>query len=254
MNPTSGLTTRAFYALRGVGYGAYYRLARANYERRLVSRRNRTPAGTFRCYDPLNRHGDDAMLAELDARCGPTATVFDIGANVGIYALALAADRPGRRIVAFEPGPAVVDRLRTNVRLNGLEDRIDVHGCGIGDESAERPFYVSTYPELSAFDRAGASRWEASVAAVRPVPVRRLDDLAADLPEPDAIKVDVEGAAPAVIRGARETLERHEPVLFVEIHEDGLEGDAPRETRAALEAAGYEGQEREGYWRCERTV
>ncbi|MFC4439783.1 MULTISPECIES: FkbM family methyltransferase [Natrialbaceae] len=173
---------------------------------------------------------------------------------MGIYALALAAGRPVHRIVTFEHGPTAADRLRLNVWLNGLEERIDAHDCGIGDESGKRLLYVSTYPELSAFDRAGASRWEASVAAVRPVPIRRLDDLATDLPAPDAIKVDVEGAAPAVIRGARETLERHEPAVFVEIHEDGLEGDATRETRAALEAAGYEIREREGYWRCERTV
>lgn len=170
---------------------------------------------------------------------------------MGIYALALAAGRPVHRIVAFEPGPTAADRLRRNVRLNGLEERIDAHDCGIGDESGERLLYVSTSPELSAFDRASASRWVASVAAARSVPIRRVDDLATDLPAPDAIKVDVEGAAPAVIRGARETLERHAPTVFVEIHEDGLVGDVPGETRTALETAEYRIREREEYWRCE---
>ncbi|MDG5819574.1 FkbM family methyltransferase [Natronococcus sp. A-GB7] len=247
----SDLGTRAFRTLRGLGYGAYYRLAASNYDRELFLRRNRTPAGTFRCYEPLNRHGDDRMLAELEACCGPSAVVYDVGANVGIYALALATDAPDRRVVAFEPAPRTADRLCANVRLNGLEDRIDVRACGIGDERGDRPFYVSTYPELSAFDRAGATRWEASVADVRPVPVRRLDDLVSGLPAPDAIKIDVEGAAPAVVRGARAVLERHEPTVFVEIHREGLEDDAPAETRAALEAVGYQVRERETYWRCE---
>ncbi|ELY59234.1 FkbM family methyltransferase [Natronococcus amylolyticus DSM 10524] len=243
--------TRAFRTLRGLGYGAYYRLAALNYDRELFPRRNRTPAGRFRCYEPLNRHGDDRMLAELEACCGPSAAVYDVGANVGIYALALATDEPDRRVVAFEPAPRTADRLCANVRLNGLEDRIDVRPCGIGDESGDRPFYVSTYPELSAFDRASAARWEASVADVRPVPIRRLDDLEPELPVPDAIKIDVEGAAPAVVRGAAEILERHEPTVFVELHRDGLADDILVETRAALETVGYRIRERDEYWRCE---
>ncbi len=249
------LANRTLRAVRSVGYRGYYRLAAANYDRELLARRNRTPAGTVRCYEPLNRHGSDAMLAELAACCGPSDVVYDIGANVGIYALALASGAPDRRVVAFEPSPASVDRLRRNVRANApsLERRIDVLACGVGDDSGEHPFYVSTYPELSAFDRASATRWAATVADVRSVPIRRLDDIVLedDLPSPDHLKIDVEGAAPAVLRGARGTLERYRPTVFVEIHDEGLAGDVPGETKAILEARDYEIHERKRYWRCE---
>ncbi|WP_425438202.1 FkbM family methyltransferase [Natronorubrum halalkaliphilum] len=244
------VATRLFRSVRSVGYRSYFRLARANYDRELVARRNRTPAGTVRCYEPLNRHGSDAMLADVAACCGPEDTVYDIGANIGIYALALASDAPDRRIVAFEPSPSTVSRLRANVRLNALEERISVRACGLGDETDERPFYVSTYPELSGFDRESATRWEATVADVRSVPIRRLDDLAAELPPPDVVKIDVEGAAPAVVRGARDTLERHGPIVFLESHAEGFGRDIPGETRAALEAVDYAVRERDGYWRC----
>lgn len=244
--------TRAFRAARAIGFGVYDRLARANYDRELLARRNRTPAGTIRCYEPITRHGDDPMLEAVADHCGPTDVIYDAGANVGIYALALAVDAPERRLVAIEPSPTAVSRLRANVRLNGLEDRIDVLACGLGDETGERPFYVSTYPELSAFDRESATRWEADVAAVRTVPIRRLDALALedDRPPPDVLKVDVEGAAPAVVRGARETLERHRPTVFLEVHDDGLVRDVPGETRAALEAVGYAVHDRGSHWRC----
>ncbi|WP_440772220.1 FkbM family methyltransferase [Natronorubrum sp. DTA28] len=247
------LANRTLRTARSVGYRGYYRLAAANYDRELLARRNRTPAGTFRCYEPLNRHGSDAMLAELAACCGPSDVVYDIGANVGIYALALTSGALGRRVVAFEPSPATVERLRRNVRANGLEGRIDVLACGVGDDSGERPFYVSTSPELSAFDRASTIRWAATVADVRSVPIRRLDDIVLedDLPPPDHLKLDVEGAAPAVLRGARATLERHRPTVFVEIHDEGLAGDVPGDTRAALEGLDYEIYERENHWRCE---
>ncbi|EMA37598.1 FkbM family methyltransferase [Halobiforma nitratireducens] len=255
--------------LEGLAHVGYHRLSRVNYEHRGIARRNRTPAGSFRCYEPLNRHGSDAMLAELDATCGPSAVVYDVGANVGVYALGLVAAAPNRRVVAFEPSPAAADRLRANVALNDLEDRIDARTWGIGDEDGTRPFYRSTNPELSAFDRESARRYGASVADVRSVPVRRIDSVAASgasatsvtsdaadagdgtrLPPPDAVKIDVEGAAPAVLRGAKETFESHRPTVFVEVHE-ALGEHVPRETRGVLSDVGYAIDERTGYWRCE---
>ncbi|WP_238386763.1 FkbM family methyltransferase [Natrialba swarupiae] len=257
---------RARTAVECLGRRAYHRIAAVNYERRLISRRNRTPAGSVRCLEPINRHGTDEMLAELDDVCGPDAVVFDVGAHVGIYVLALASGTPDRRVVAFEPSPPVVARLRANVCLNSLEDRIDVRPIGIGDEDGDRPFYRSSNPELSAFDRASATRWGGSVIDVRRVPIRTLDTLVLgsgtapeehvgleepNCPVPDAIKIDVEGTAPAVLRGARGVLERFRPVLFVEIHDAAIDGDVPEETKGVLEANGYAVVERSGYWRCE---
>ena len=252
---------------RRIGTRLYDELARLNYDRELVTRRNRTPAGAFRCYEPLNRHGDDAMLAELATHCRSDDVVYDIGANVGIYALALAttttttsananasasaSDHPDRRVLAFEPSPRIVDRLRTNLRANAVGDQVDVYDCGIGDETGDRPFYVSTYPELSGFDRTSATRWGATVDNVITVSISRLDDLADELPPPDVIKIDVEGGAPAVVRGARETLDRHGPTLFVEIHEAGFDGDIAGETREAVDDCGYDVAQRDGYLRCE---
>jgi len=241
--------------VRGFAHRLYHRLAATNYGYRLYVRRNQTPAGSFRCYEPINRHGRDEMLADLEAACSPTATVVDAGANVGIYALALATASPRRRIVAFEPAPSVAERLRLNVCLNDLNAQIEVHQSALGDSDGECRFYCSTNPELSAFDREAATRWGASVADATSVSVFRLDSVCATgdtvtRPAPDAIKVDVEGAAPAVLRGARNTLEYHEPTVFIEIHEDGIDADVPTEARRLLEDVGYEIDERAGYWRC----
>ncbi|SDR31673.1 FkbM family methyltransferase [Natronobacterium texcoconense] len=251
----NGTARRVLETARGIVHVTYHRVSRVNYAYVRRSRRNGTPAGSFRCYELINRHGSDRMLAELDDVCSPSAVVFDVGANVGIYALALAAGSPDRHVVAFEPAPSVASRLRANVALNDLEDRIDVRTCGVGDEDGERPFFRSTNPELSAFDRESARRWGASVAEVQSVPVRRLDSLVGDgsddLPPPDAIKIDVEGAAPSVLAGARDVLEHYRPQIFLEIHGDGLERDVAGESRTVLEDVGYAVRERGGFWRCE---
>jgi FkbM family methyltransferase len=239
---------RVRYRLRRAVLGGYYRLVHLNYDRELLATRKRTRGGTVRSYELYNRHGRDRMLAALETRCGPESVVIDVGANVGVYALALAANEPDRRIVAVEPAPTVADQLATNVRANGFEDRIDVRRCGLGDESGDRPFYASTYTELSGFDRESATRWEADVAAVESVPMRRLDDLVDEVGPPELVKIDVEGAGPAVLRGGQETLERHRPTVVLEPHAEGLGGDAPAACRELLAAAGYEIRERGEYW------
>lgn len=227
----------------------YFRLVACNYDRRILARPNRTPAGTFRSYDLLNRHRNDEMLAALAADCGPADVVYDVGAHVGMYALALARESD-RQLVAFEPSPPIVERLRANVVCNDLADRIEIHAYGLGDESGDREFFCSTYPELSSFDRESATRWEADVADTVRVPVRRLDDVTPTLSPPDVIKLDVEGSGPAVLRGGLETLREHRPTVFVEPHEEGLPGDRPDEMQDLLTGVDYAIDEHDGYWRC----
>ena len=241
---------RLFYRARSLVYRSYFALAHANYDRRLIAPRKRTPGGSFRSYELYNRHGRDEMLAELVDVTPPTATVYDVGASVGVYALALVADDPRRTVIALEPAPATCERLRANVALNGFDDRIDVQECGVGNRTGSDRFFVSTYPELSGFERESATRWEADVESEQTVAIVRLDDLD-EIPEPDVLKIDVEGAAPDVLDGARTTLGEARPTLFVEVHEDGLSRKTSTEVHGRLEALDYEISERTDYWRCD---
>ena len=43
-----------------------------------------------------------------------------------------------------------------------------------------------------------------------------------DLPELDFLKIDAEGHEPAVLRGAKDTIERHRPVLCLEVKGNGV--------------------------------
>lgn len=78
---------------------------------------------------------------ELDAlkRAAKGRVFVDIGANIGYYTLSLIAGGCGR-VVAIEPNPPTLERLRFNVAINGFENRVRVIPEGVGPDG-ELDFY-----------------------------------------------------------------------------------------------------------------
>jgi FkbM family methyltransferase len=150
----------------------------------------------------------------------PGSVVVDVGANIGLFALRHAL--AGARVFAVEPHPGAFGRLRRNIGANGLDGRVTALPWALG----------------------GASGWARLVGApVTPrtrvvpdpagtVPLRTLDSLVADLglERIDLLKLDVEGAEVAVLRGGRRALPRVRR-LVLEVHAPALL-DAVRELAA----------------------
>lgn len=233
--------------LRRPFYAAYYAASRTNHDRELVATRKRVDDATFRSYEPLLRHGDDVLLRRLRSAVASDDVVYDVGANTGVYSLAVAATHPHARVVTFEPDPSVASHLAANVRANGFEN-VTVREAGVGAETGTRRFYRSTYDELGSFRADRAAAWEADVRDTAEVPVVALDDVVADgsHPPPDHLKIDVEGGAAAVVDGARDVLESARPRVYFEPHD----GDERRAVAAALSSLGYEIRTRPDGWVC----
>lgn len=148
----------------------------------------------------LGRHGcfEEDVLSALLRWAGQGQTVVDIGANIGYFTAHLArAVGPAGVVHAFEPEPANLALLRSNLRRNRLH-QVRVHAVALGDAPGRAQLHT-------AGDNAGMHRLYASVCCAGPtveVSVQRLDDLLA--PGSVAlIKIDVEGYEHAVLRGAR---------------------------------------------------
>lgn len=163
----------------------------------------------------------------LDRHVRPGDVVFDVGANVGAYAL-IAAHRTGEhgRVVAFEPGYASYAHLCDNIVLNGFARTIVPIPLPIADRTALGTFsYHRLYPGHA---RHGieAARPQADAAAPiyeQTALLMSLDDLAQRfaLPWPRLLKIDVDGAELMVLRGARTLLARTElehVLLEIELH------------------------------------
>lgn len=167
----------------------------------------------------FSEEGDEASSDALKRLTQSGATVLDIGANVGVYSMLCARwAGPGGRVFAFEPAPAALTLLREHLALNGLAERVEVVAQAVSDKAGEAVFYVHDFSGENSLNAGFAERVGAAAGTVR-VPVTTVDEFCQTRNiAPTLIKIDVEGYELQVLRGARETLKRHQPALLVEMH------------------------------------
>lgn len=171
----------------------------------------------------------------------------DVGANVGTYSI-LAAGVCGARTRAIEPLPPTFARLRANVRLNNLEERVEVLNVGL----AAKPGILRFTESLDTVNHVLAAE-ETSVATGADVTVTTLDSVVADRP-PRLVKIDVEGYETEVFAGAKATLARPElRAVIVELNGSGRRyGFDDADLKHRIEAAGFHSYTYEPYGRALR--
>lgn len=123
---------------------------------------------------------------------------LDVGANVGTYTV-LASGVCGAETIAFEPDPETQVRLKRNLEVNGLDQRVRVLACAVGAERNEVAFTIG----LDTVNRLAS----AGDPKTRTVRMETLDEVVG-AGQPAMMKVDVEGAELGVLRGAEGVLAR----------------------------------------------
>jgi FkbM family methyltransferase len=88
----------------------------------------------------------------------PGDCVFDVGGNIGTFALFAHAHAPGARIYTFEPAPPLFQRLRANLALNGVAARAFDHGIAEAERTARFTFYPNSSGMSSFYADAGEER------------------------------------------------------------------------------------------------
>ena len=132
----------------------------------------------------------------------------DVGANTGQLLEFFTEIAPDGHHIAYEPVPDLADALSRRF------PRAEVRCAAVADERGSAEFFVHTAaPTRSSLRRVGYSDRELKRIRVT------VEDLDSSLPPdyvPDLVKVDVEGAEHLVLRGARQTLHAHRPLLLFE--------------------------------------
>lgn len=142
----------------------------------------------------------------------PGDVVLDCGANVGVYTRD-ALKSGARLVVAIEPAPENLECLRRNFAPEAAAGRVVIYPKGVWDKDDTLTLYVD--PANSAADSFLIKREGAK--AVHKVPLTTIDKLAAELKldRVDLIKMDIEGAEPNALRGAREVIRKYKPRLTI---------------------------------------
>ena len=180
------------------------------------------------------RHFDLTGLEEM----------LDVGSANGETAAAFRALAPRARIVAFEPNPFYLNRIRSRFRH---DPHLSAEGCALSDRNGPLPLHVPAYdytlfPELATLERKEAENWLASrllwydplrlSVLEMPAQSRTLDSLGLN---PSLVRIDTRCDASAVIKGGADTVARCRPIIALE------SPTLTPECIAALQAWGYQG-------------
>jgi FkbM family methyltransferase len=154
----------------------------------------------------------------------PGDVVVDAGAHIGFFTMHMAAlVGDAGAVYAFEPFAANADLLERSVRENRFDGRVIVEraAVGAGTGQATLTFPVETLNSGGAYLLRDGTAPPAGNRTER-VPVVALDDRPLRRPV-RLIKMDVEGAEPLIIKGARTLLRDDRPIVLSELHPTQLD-------------------------------
>jgi FkbM family methyltransferase len=182
------------------------------------------------------------ITARLLAALRPSDVFWDVGANAGIHTVTVKANRPDVHVVAFEPSPTQFVRLRHNARINRIE--VTPYCVALARERGYLPIYLQDNGNSGL--NSLTTRPGISYSSSFPCWCDTGDDLLRQgTPEPNVMKIDVEGNEEDVLLGCSAILTRSalRAVVFESKH-----GRQPTLTNAGFTSRQIE----ENNWIAER--
>jgi len=186
------------------------------------------PDWSIRCHPEAYRVTYQAQILDQEQReeflgfvshCSHKTFLFDIGAHFGIFSLAAA--HFGGRAVAIDPSEAAMRMVEMQAAINGLSSRIHAIRAAASDVSGTLEMLGSGVFSHG-YLRVVKGRSKHDLTQVNALTI---DEMAQAFGVPTHIKVDVEGHEHAVLRGARETLSKSLPILFLELHNEMIRSE-----------------------------
>ena len=176
----------------------------------------------------------------------PGHVFVDVGANIGYFTvLGGRLVGPSGHVVAVEAHPRLAALVQRNAVMNGIYPWVTTHEAAAWSTSTSLPFHVRVHS--SSGSSAGSIGSERLAhfhdrEEVLQVPTVVLDDVLADLPRVDVVKIDVEGAELQTVRGLERTIKAN-PGIVLELEWApellGLVGDAATDLRDLLVDHGF---------------
>lgn len=201
--------------------------------------------------------GERAQIEKFLSELRGNDVVWDVGAHMGMYSIfaAIRLKRGGGEVVSFEPEPSARQLLRRNCSINNLRN-VQILPYGLGEEETHA---ILRRPEVSGGATVDSQRTLGYELDPQRIDIRRGDRLVEQgIAAPDVVKMDVEGAEFAALRGMSGLLSRCR-VLLVEVHTESKVEDASVAARVRrllgsrtfdIKVTGTRGSQE--HWMCRR--
>ena len=170
-------------------------------------------------------HSEEPMMVDWLNDFSAGDVFLDVGANVGTYTIPAAVK--GARTFAIELDPANIYCLNANVCLNALQSKVLIIPLAASDAVSLKDIYYRDFSIGDAFQSVGRAQ---ILPTLKPAPYQiaqlsmPIDHIMAEfnLPQPNKIKIDVDGNEEIVMKGSWQTIKKAKEFYF---EDNGLETD-----------------------------
>jgi FkbM family methyltransferase len=179
---------------------------------------------------------DPKLLKAAEELVSPGDVVWDVGANVGLFAFSAAGLAGERgRVLAIEPDAWLASLLHRSASWSKPgAAQVDVLPIAVSDEIRVANLMIAARGRSSNHLSGGGNSQSGGVRGAQSTLCVTLDWLLDVYPPPDVLKIDVEGVEISVLGGARRILCEARPRIFCEVRKGNGESII-----AILRDAGY---------------
>jgi len=165
---------------------------------------------------------DQVVIDLIQKMITKDAVIFDVGANIGYYAIPLAYHLKSKNVIvhAFEPVSFNYESLNKGIIKNKLEDTIITNKIALGNSIGEIEILVveggnSSNAVISFNDSEFNATHKKEI-----VPMTTIDEYMVNksLTRCDFIKIDIEGAEIFFIQGGMKLIGKFKPIIYGEFN------------------------------------
>ncbi|SKA17071.1 FkbM family methyltransferase [Sediminibacterium ginsengisoli] len=146
--------------------------------------------------------------------------ILDIGANIGVMTVTLALKKDKAKVYAFEPVPDNIKTIEKVLKHHKIGS-VTLFRTALGEESGEIRMVVPVVgnSNMQGLSHVVEDKADEAGGQYFTVPLQRLDDMKElqAVQKITAIKIDVENFEYYVLKGGRELLLKHKPVIYCEL-------------------------------------
>jgi FkbM family methyltransferase len=166
----------------------------------------------------------------------PGDVVWDVGANIGLFAFSAAASAQcSGRVLAIEPDTWLVGLMRRSSRMQSAASApVDILPAAVSERVGVEQLHVAKRARAANFLQGAGTAESGGSRESQMVPTVTLDSLLDCYPGPQLLKIDVEGAEVRVLKGALRLLGTVRPAMICEVSAGSIQA-----VSEILESSGY---------------